>query len=209
MAMNRVLPLLLLLALNGCIGHTLGQPQLSMAEAYAQIQQGYDKFVGLPGDGVIVHYGAPSRTAKLDMGVKILEYSSKRVYLLGRGRRDTETCTLRFWIAKKKIIKVDDIGEREICAHFVTTKERYELRDLRDDYTPPSYGHSSNEHRRIIKVKEVRRKVPVIIVSQQKYHDPNKLSHELHRGFQKWKKEQDKKQEERSRHLKEASARKN
>lgn len=73
------------------------------------------KFAGLSRDAVIVHFGAPNRTVRLDSGVRIMEYKSS----INRGARIKESCVLRFWYRTDTIIYVDYRGERAPCDNLV------------------------------------------------------------------------------------------
>ncbi|HVY12826.1 MAG TPA: hypothetical protein VHB73_04605 [Alphaproteobacteria bacterium] len=135
MAMRHCLWLFLLFVL---FGGALHASDPSVAEFNSATQQAYnDAFLGKTRNELIGHYGAPSHSVKLDdNGIKILEYISKRQYIRGDGKRSVESCTLRFWLKDAHVVHIDDIGERVVCVHFVTTKERYYVKDMRDDYIP-------------------------------------------------------------------------
>ncbi len=108
----------LLLTLGACIGVPLYSKPNS-EEAYRK------KFVGVTRDEIIAAYGAPSRTVKLDNGLKIMEYRNSATHVYKGGGREKNTCTLRFWYMTSKISHVDTLGNSfEPCDNMVFYGQR-------------------------------------------------------------------------------------
>lgn len=105
-----------------------------IAAGLEKAQQAYDRrFIGHTRDEVITYYGAPSHTVKMDDGRRVIEYASHRSYVLRNNRRQAEHCTMRFWLTDQRVSHIDQIGDKIVCLHFATTKERISTLDARDE----------------------------------------------------------------------------
>lgn len=132
---------LLLLSLTACIGSSgplahlyggEGQRQNGSHELDAAFNQ---KFIGMTADQLVVQYGPPSRTAKLESGYKLMQYNSKRTIIYKDSKRDYTNCELRLWLLDKKVHHVDYLGDQHVCAKFATTGRKTFVDDDREHFT--------------------------------------------------------------------------
>ncbi|HVY12827.1 MAG TPA: hypothetical protein VHB73_04610 [Alphaproteobacteria bacterium] len=124
--------LLLLLPIFLCTAQAAAAQNAELARAYNE------SFVGKSRKLIVMYYGAPSRSVKIDDGVKILEYAARARLIDYRGKRTNERCTLRFWLSEDHVTYVDDIGDHPACVHFLKTRRRDADVDARE-WLKPEY----------------------------------------------------------------------
>ncbi|MBY0428057.1 MAG: hypothetical protein K2Q32_02440, partial [Alphaproteobacteria bacterium] len=88
-------------------------------------------FIGMTTDQLLVEYGPPSRTARLDDGTKMIQYNSKRTWITEAGNHHYTNCELRLWLQDKKVHRVDYLGDQWVCAKFATTARKQIIDDER------------------------------------------------------------------------------
>ncbi len=91
----------------------------------ATIDRYNEKYVGVPRDAVLLHFGPPDRSYKLDSGARIMEYKSTIRRKPSQYNVSRETCTLRFWYKTDTIIFVDYRGAVAACDNLVDFNQNY------------------------------------------------------------------------------------
>lgn len=138
----RLCCLLLMLSATACIGssarslaHVYGGESQRQHGSYELDDALNQKFLGMTSDQLVVEYGLPSRTAKLDSGYKIMQYNSKRTIIYDDGQRVYSNCELRLWLRDKKVHHVDYLGDQLVCSKFASSARKNFIDDDRLHFT--------------------------------------------------------------------------
>lgn len=87
--------------------------------------------IGLTHDQLILRYGPPSHTAKLDNGYKLMQYDRRRRWIIDKDLKINYNCELRLWMKDKKVSEADYLGDGEDCLRFLLNARRNATIDKR------------------------------------------------------------------------------
>ena len=131
----RICLTLLLVFTSGCIGASAYKNYGNNSSAMngnTEIDRELNRrMLGLTRDDLILRYGPPSRTATLDTGLKLMQYSRKSTNIDEHGNRYKRNCELRLWLRDKVVRKVDYRGDQIDCLLFTSTARQNVINDDR------------------------------------------------------------------------------
>lgn len=81
-------------------------------------------FVGQTRDSILVRYGSPNRTVKLDGGQKYIEYKTTLRYRNNKHLSQAQACSVRFWYIEAIVTRVDYVGMPRACDNFLQSGTR-------------------------------------------------------------------------------------
>jgi len=116
------------LCLTGCIGVSTNLQskhagEMALLEKSAPPPSS-SNFIGQTRDAIITRYGAPSRSTKLDNGLKTFEYRTTLRYRNNNHYSPVQACSVRFWYRDTIITSTDYLGTPRACELFLQNSKR-------------------------------------------------------------------------------------